>query len=191
MKPTYLTFRTNRNRRIWVRPMTCQDAPLLIDIFAHLSPQSRYLRFHESLDAPDPALVEERAREMATIAPDRGRGWLAFANIGGRKTPVGGARWVRVDDETAEIALTVRDDFQGQGIGRQLLRVAVLDADAAGISKLTAVVHGSNQAAMQLLRYSPVPLQRDIHAGEMYVEIDLRQSGLVEHLREDALVLAA
>ncbi len=190
MPTTYLTFRTSRNRRIWVRPLTCNDAPLLIDIFAHLSPESRYMRFHESLESPDPARVEATARQIAGIAPEQGHGWLAFANIRGRKTPVGGARWVRVDNETAEIGLTVRDDFQGQGIGRELLRLAVLDADAAGITKIVAVIQGANQAITQLLRHSPVPLERSVSGGEIYVEIDLKESGIVESLRQQTSVVA-
>lgn len=190
MPTTYLTFLTSKNRRIWVRPMTCQDAPLLLDIFANLSPQSRYMRFNESLESPDPALMERTAHEIVALDPDQGRGWLAFANIRGRKTPVGGVRWVRVDAEHAEIALTVRDDFQGQGIGSKLLPIAVLDASAAGITTIVAVVHGANQAVVQLLRHSPVPLQKTVSGGAIYVEIDLKESGIVERLREQALAAA-
>lgn len=178
-----LTFLTDRRRRIWLRLMQPSDAAHLVDIFAHLSPQSRYMRFHEPLEAPDPARVEEKAREMAALDPDKGRGWLAFANIRGRRTPVGGIQWVRVDETTAEIALTVRDDFQGQGIGRELLRAAVLDAADAGVARIVAIVHGTNQAVMHLLRHSPVPIQKTISAGEIYVEVDLKDSGIVEGLR--------
>lgn len=190
MKTPRYTFRTSRNRRIWVRPMTHKDAPLLIEIFAHLSPQSRYLRFHEPLAAPEPERIEKTAREIAALDPDQGRGWLAFANIRGHKTPVGGVRWVRVDGDNAEVALTVRDDFQGQGIGRELLTLAILDASAGGVAKIVAVVHGSNQAIMQLLRYSPVPLQKSVSAGEIFVEVDLKESGIVEGLRQQSSAVA-
>ncbi len=190
MKTPQLTFLTNRNRRIWVRPMTCQDAPLLIDIFAHLSPESRYMRFHESLESPDQERIEKTALEIASLKPDQGRGWLAFANIHRRRTPVGGVRWVRVDAESAEIALTIRDDFQGQGIGSELLRLAVLDADASGIAKIVAVIQGANHPITQLLRRSPVPLHKTVSGGEIYVEIDLKGSGIVESLREQASAVA-
>lgn len=179
-----LTFLTRRKRRIWVRPMTAKDAPLLIEIFAHLSPQSRYMRFHEPLEAPDPEQVEEKAREIAALDPDRGHGWLAFATVRGRRTPVAGIRWVRVDETTAEIALTVRDDFQGQGIGRELLGIAVLDAADAGMARVVAIVHGANQSVLQLLRHSPAPIHKTISAGEIYVEADLAE--IAQALRAQA-----
>ncbi len=179
-----LTFLTRRKRRIWLRPMRPDDVSHLIDIFAHLSPQSRYFRFHEPLEAPDPEQVEEKAREIAALDPDKGRGWLAFANVRGRRTPVGGIRWVRVDETTAEIALTVRDDFQGQGIGLELLRIAVLDADAAGVRRVVAVIQGANQSVVQLLRHAPAPIQKTISAGEIYVEADLRE--VAAAMREQA-----
>ena len=134
------------------------------------------MRFHQSLDDPDPAVVQAEAREIAENAPLQGRGWLAFVHMGRQpKVAVGGVRWVRLqpDGLRAEIALTVRDDFQEQGIGQELLRLTALDARAAGIKKLIAVYQGANQAVNQLLSHSPVPVQRVIHAGEIFIEADL------------------
>ncbi len=175
MSSSYRTFHTRTGRRVWVRTITgAEDAPYLVDIFAHLSPQSRYMRFHEPLDDPDPAVVLAKAREIAENAPLQGRGWLAFVHRGRQpKVAVGGVRWVRLQPDVAEIALTVRDDFQEQGIGRELLRLVALDARAAGIKKLIAVYQGANQAVSQLLSHSPVPMQRVIHAGEIFIEADL------------------
>lgn len=182
------TFRTTKGRRIWVRPMRADDAPHLMAIFAALSPQSRYLRFHEPLEAPDPALVEVRAQEMVEMTLRHGHGWLAFARRGNRRVPIGGVRWVRVpasspdEPPQAEVAVTVCDAFQGQGIGRELLRLAVLDAHAAGIQRLLAVVHGSNRAIMHLLAHAPVPLRQSIHAGEVYIEADIGDGELLARL---------
>jgi predicted N-acetyltransferase YhbS len=108
--------------------MRADDAPHLMAIFAALSPQSRYLRFHEPLEAPDPALVEVRAQEMVEMTLRHGHGWLAFARRGNRRVPIGGVRWVRVpasspdEPPQAEVAVTVCDAFQGQGIGRRLIQ---------------------------------------------------------------------
>lgn len=132
------------------------------------------MRFHEPLDDPDPAVVQATATELAANVSLLGRGWLAFVHSGRQpKVAVGGVRWVRLQPEVAEIALTVRDDFQDQGIGQLLLRLAAFDARASGIKRLIAVYQGSNQAVSQLLRHSPVPVERVIHAGEIYIEADL------------------
>lgn len=175
MPSAYQVFRTRTGRSLWVRTIAgAEDAPYLVDIFAHLSPQSRYMRFHESLDAPDEAVIEATAHEIAANASLQGRGWLAFVHRGRQpKVAVGGVRWVRLQPDVAEIALTVRDDFQEQGIGQELLRLAALDARASGIRKLIAVYQGANQAVSQLLHHSPVPVERVIHAGEIFIEADL------------------
>ncbi len=190
MADSAFTFRTAKGRRIWVRPLRAGDAPHLVAIFQALSPQSRYLRFHEPLEAPDPALVETRACEIVETTLRHGRGWLAFARRHNRRVPIGGVRWLRVPpsapDEPpgAEIAVTVCDAFQGQGIGRALLRLAVRDAHAAGIRRLLAVVHGSNRAVMYLLAQAPVPLRQSVYAGEVYIEADLGNDELLASLTE-------
>ena len=175
MSSSYQIFHTRTGRRVWVRAITgAEDTPYLVDIFAHLSPQSRYMRFHEPLDDPDPEVVQAKARELAENVSSQGRGWLAFVHRGRQpKVAVGGVRWVRLQPDVAEIALTVRDDFQEQGIGRELLRLDALDARTAGIKKLIAVYQGSNQAVSQLLRHSPLAVHRVIHAGEIFIETDL------------------
>lgn len=177
---TTWTFLSDRGRRIWVRPLCPTDVPYLIDIFDHLSPESRYQRFNELLDAPEPNRIQAEAKQIAAMAPDQGHGWLAFANIKRKKTAVGGVRWVRVSDEVAEVALTVRDDFQGQGIGRELVRLALEDARATGIHKINAVFQGGNQAVTQLLRHSPIPLEHKTLAGQVYIEVDLTHSTWME-----------
>lgn len=167
-------FTAANGMRIRVRILTAADAPYLIDLFENLSPQSRYQRFHEPLEDPDPVRVQSTADEIASTTASKGKGWLAFADLPGEPdAPVGGVRWVRVNETTAEVGLTIRDDMQGQGIGRELLRLLVLDAHSAGIEKLVAVTLATNQAVSVLARHSQVPLTRSIYAGELYLEADI------------------
>ncbi|MCO6451569.1 MAG: GNAT family N-acetyltransferase [Caldilineales bacterium] len=172
--------------RVWVRPLTSEDAPHLIDLFEHLSPQSRYQRFHEPLNDPDPVRVQSTAREIATEAPMKGRGWLAFANLPGQPcAPVGGVRWARVEADVAEVGITVRDDMQNIGIGRELLRLTVIDAHRSGVKKLIAVTLASNRAVAALARDSHVPLTRSIHAGELYLEADISDEASIARLASE------
>jgi hypothetical protein len=116
-EPTH-TFETKTQRFVWIRPLHADDTAHLIDIFEHLSPDSRYLRFHESLVDPNPEYIEKKAAEIATLPEDSGLGWLAFTNLPEQAcAPIGGVRCVRLPEtpEVAEVALTVRDDFAGRG----------------------------------------------------------------------------
>ncbi|NOX60809.1 MAG: GNAT family N-acetyltransferase [Chloroflexi bacterium] len=188
MTPSTYAFQADDGAWVRVRPMRADDAPHLVDIFEHLSPESRYLRFHEPLDAPDPHLVKQTAVEMAENATKNGRGWLAFVDLPDRaNAPVAGVRWVRLDEETAEIALTVRDDMQRKGIGRELLRLAALDAYASGVRKLIAVLIATNQPVLRLLQRSPFPVKRTYRSGELYVEVELTDDGVAQLLHERRL----
>jgi len=167
-------FTTKTGLQVRVRPLYPDDAPFLIDLFAHLGPESRYLRFHQALATIPPHQAMGEATTLTYTTWRHGQGWLAFADLPDEPdAPVGGVRWIRTNGDVAEMALTVRDDMQGQGIGSELLRFAVEQARVQGIRTMTAVVQAGNHAIQRLLSASPWPVHRTIHAGEMFVEVDL------------------
>jgi RimJ/RimL family protein N-acetyltransferase len=67
---------------------------------------------------------------------------------------VGIARYVRdrEDPHTAEIAVTVIDDWQGRGLGTELLARLSERACQEGISRFTAAVAADNAAMARLVR---------------------------------------
>ncbi len=152
------------------------DTQNLVDIFAHLSPESRYLRFHEALTHASAQLVQDTAAGFATMPAEKGKGWLAFADLPDQPcAPVGGIRYVRLPNEpgVAEVALTVRDDLHGQGIGRELLYLLAKQARSEGLYKLTAIVQANNRAVLRLLSAAPIPVERKFEGGEIFMEADL------------------
>jgi GNAT superfamily N-acetyltransferase len=62
------------------------------------------------------------------------------------------ARYVTVDMETAEIALTVRDDYQGAGLGHLLLAVLTRAAAAEGRTRLRGDVLLGNTPMLRLMQ---------------------------------------
>ena len=173
---TIHTFETEIGLHVWIRPMRPDDVQNLVDIFEHMTPESRYLRFHEALTNASPQLVRKTAAQFATMPPEKGKGWLAFADLPDQPcAPVGGVRYVRIesDPEVAEVALTVRDDLHGQGIGRALLQLLVTQARADGLRKLTAIVQADNRVALRLLNAASIPIKRKFESGEVFIEADL------------------
>ncbi len=149
------SFRTKDGHQIWVRPLEPVDAHYLVDLFDHLGSESRYLRFNLALNNPDPELVWSEARRLAQIDPKRDGAWLAFCDLPTQPgAAVGGARYVRLDETTAEASLAVRDDMQNKGIGIELLRLLVEQARLAGIKKLVASAQRGNRALWHLLERS-------------------------------------
>ncbi|MFN2189718.1 MAG: GNAT family N-acetyltransferase [Candidatus Promineifilaceae bacterium] len=150
-------FYSNEGQLISVRPMTAEDAPLLVNLFEHMGPNSRYLRFNLALTDPDPELVWEEARRMADVDADKDGAWLAFTDLPGqRDAPIAAVRYARLDPVTAEAALAVRDDMQNKGIGSGLLLFLVDRAQDAGILRFVATIQRANQALLHILNESPL-----------------------------------
>jgi GNAT superfamily N-acetyltransferase len=130
-----------------VRPVESTDKQLLLAGFERLSPESRYARFM----APVVELSEEQLRYLTEIDYVDHFAWAALrADRPGEG--IGVARYVRLADEpdVAEAAITVLDQYQGQGLGTLLLALLAVAARAAGIRWFRAFVLEEN-APMRVL----------------------------------------
>ena len=107
--------------------MQPDDAGDLVDLFEHLSTNSRYMQFNQYLASVDPELVRREAEHIALVDPARGLGVLAFADLPDQPhAPVAAARYIRTDDpQQAEVSVSVRDDLQHQGIGAEIAALSV------------------------------------------------------------------
>jgi len=134
-------------RRFLVRPINPQDKDLLASGLAHLSPESVYRRFLSA----KPRFTAAELRYLTEIDHVDHEALIAVLAADPSHV-VGVARFVRdpEDPTCAEVAVTVGDPYQGQGIGRYL---GVLIADAArdrGVQRFTATMLAENTAAHRL-----------------------------------------
>ena len=134
--------------KVVIRQVHRDDAPLLADGFARLSPESRRLRFLRRKDE----LSAAELRYFTDVDHHDHEALGALDHAAGRG--VGVARYVRDtgDPQSAEIAVTVVDDWQGRGLGTELLAQLSGRARAAGIRRFTALVSADNAAMTALLR---------------------------------------
>jgi RimJ/RimL family protein N-acetyltransferase len=141
------TVRLRDGSKVLIRPVRNSDAPHLADGFARLSARSRQLRFH----APKPRLSQAELRYLTDI-DHYDHEAIGALNRGGQG--VGIARYVRSADDprAAEIAITVVDDWQGLGLGTELVAGLSDRARQAGIERFTALVTADNMAVAGLLR---------------------------------------
>lgn len=154
------SFRTKDGDLIRLRPLRPEDAHHLVDLFNHMGPESRFLRFNMALPDPDPELVWAEARRLARIDPERDGAWLAFAQLSNNdEIPVGGVRYMRIENQVAEASIVVRDDMQNKGIGNELLNFLTGQARQAGINKLVATVQRNNRPIFHLLKKSDFLLE--------------------------------
>jgi RimJ/RimL family protein N-acetyltransferase len=157
--------------KVVIRQVRSADAPLLADGFARLSPESRRLRFLRRKDE----LSAAELRYFTDVDHHDHEALGALDHAGGRG--VGVARYVRdtSDPQAAEIAVTVADDWQGRGLGTELLAQLSGRARAEGIHRFTALVSADNAAMAGLLRsVSASPVHRE--HGTVEYEIELAPS---------------
>jgi len=154
--------------QVVIRPVGRADAPLLADGFARLSPESRRMRFLRRKDELTPAEVHY----FTDVDHHDHEALGALDRAGGRG--VGVARYVRDtgDPQSAEIAVTVVDDWQGRGLGAELLARLSGRARAAGIRRFTALVSADNAAMAGLLRsVSASPVHGEYGAVEYEIPL--------------------
>ena len=61
------TFTTRNGQWLTVRPLTEDDAPLRVDLFRRLSPNSRYQRFHIPMEHVSDETIWQGASDMAHV----------------------------------------------------------------------------------------------------------------------------
>ena len=145
-----------------IRVMRPADEPSLLALLQSLSDESRWLRFYSS--ASGSALAAEAHRE-ATL--EHTFGLLAFSGV--EERVVGHAFYVVIDEDRAEVAFAIANDFQARGLGSILLGQLAEVAAANGIPVFEAEVVAANHAMLHVFRASGFPLEVSASAGQLHV----------------------
>lgn len=146
-------------RWVSIRPIERRDASALSDFYAHLSLESRRRRFLSCGSRLDRAFVDRLAAAPGIVAVLRERGPDDGAIVAHAS--------VQPDGEGgAELAFAVADRFQGLGIGRRLVGLALRQAQAMGSRRATATLLAENAPMRHLLIDAGTPVVTDrIDAG--------------------------
>jgi RimJ/RimL family protein N-acetyltransferase len=133
---------------VLIRPIQGADAPALADGFARLSLRSRQMRFL----TPKAELSAAELRYLTEIDHHDHEALGAVDHAVGNG--VGVARYVRSaeDARSAEIAVTVVDEWQGRGLGTELVAQLSERALAEGIRRFTGLAAADNVAVARLAR---------------------------------------
>jgi len=163
--PGEFVLRDGTPALLW--PLLPTDAETLRDVFRRLSPGSRYHRFLHVLDQLDDPMIRllvdsvdgvHHIALLLIVLPPRSQEEL-----------IGVAHLVQYPDDpaTADIAVTVVDDWQGRGAGTALAS-ALLARRPAAVTRLRTLVAAGNRAALALL------------AGAGHVSAGLPEQGVLD-----------
>lgn len=128
-----------------VRPILPMDAPLIAEGLSGLSESNRFARFGVGIDS----LSSQEIKYLSEVDHRTHVAW--GATIGGEPAGVG-RYFVMPEEGCAELALTVVDRFQRQGLGRSLFDVLTAVARHDGVPSFCFEVSSSNVPVKRLLR---------------------------------------
>lgn len=145
-------------RQVRVRPIHPSDAAAEQAFLATLSARSRLLRFHGAMKQLPPAVLQA----MTALDFDDHVALVAeAAGDDGAARLVADARYVREGAGQAEFAVAVADDWQGLGLGRELLQRLGNHARSRGLGHLRGSVLSDNEPMLALMRSLGAHLRLD------------------------------
>jgi acyl-CoA hydrolase/GNAT superfamily N-acetyltransferase len=168
------TYRkTKSGMDIFLRPIKMTDEHELKDFIHGLSDRSLYTRFiSKRQDVPHERLQElvviDYTQEMAIVAVVEGEE--------GKETFVGvGRYYIYPDRQSAEVAFAVRDDFQNNGIGQELLTYLTYLARRQGLLGFTAEVLAGNEPMLHVFEKGGFEMHRRTIAGLAELKMMFKQ----------------
>ncbi|MDJ0613229.1 MAG: GNAT family N-acetyltransferase [Rhizobiaceae bacterium] len=149
--PQEVMLRTalRNGREVAIRQVRPEDKQLFIDGHAELSPEDRYLRFFQHM----PSLDDKLLKQLTELDHVEREAVGALDISKSNPKPIGVARYVakQSNSDTAEFALTVASDYQGEGLGKLLLKVLADRAVANGFKYLSGLVLPQNTKMSKML----------------------------------------
>lgn len=167
-------FVLHDGRQALIRVVRPDDRERLIAAFALLEPRTIYSRFFtyrkeippETLDRIDRIDFVHVAGLVVTLAGVEGETIIGAAGYVGRIAEDGAS--------AAELAFTIEEDFQHQGLATRLFELLLQMARRHAIVRFEAEVLAENVPMLNVFRHCGLPLRQRREAGTVRFEIDLR-----------------
>jgi len=154
---------------VLIRPVQPEDKELFVAGWEHFGEESRYRRFMGAKGSLTPGelayLTEvDHVNHEALGARDAATG-----------EGVGVARYVRLPatPDVAEAAVAVVDEWQGRGLGGELLGRVTVRARANGIKRFHASLFAINHAMLALFEDLGEVEVRNVGEGRIEIDVDL------------------
>jgi acetyltransferase len=141
-------FQLPEGQDVTIRPIRPEDAEIERAFVRGLSPEARYLRFHQTMRELSQALLVrftqlDYHREMALIAT---------TGVDGRETEIAVARFFsNPDARSAEFAVVIADEWQRRGVGTRLMNQLIEAAREKGFARLEGEVLAHNACMLRFI----------------------------------------
>lgn len=142
-----LTLSTRSGIEVDIRPATTADEADLAAFFDSVSEEDRRFRFlsaaeHVSHEQLEPLVHADHFRTESWVGINRASGKIVASGVLACDGPL----------DTAEVAISIRGDHRGKGIGWAMLDFLAQQARARGCRRVISIESRSNHAAIELER---------------------------------------
>ncbi|MCC6472261.1 MAG: GNAT family N-acetyltransferase [Burkholderiales bacterium] len=146
---------------VTLRPIRPEDAEMEVEFVRALSPQSRYLRFMNTLRELTPQMLAR----FTQIDYEREMAFIAVIEESGREMEIGVARYVtNPDGRSCEFAVVVADAYHRSGVGRRLMGRLIEVARSRGLRAMVGHVLADNEPMHRMtaaLGFTSAPVSGD------------------------------
>jgi RimJ/RimL family protein N-acetyltransferase len=155
---------------VLLRQIRPEDAVRLAEGIRRLSPASRYLRFQRAVSE----LSDQELRYLTDVDHVDHEAIVALDTTRPERPGVGVARYVRepFEPEVAEAAITVADEYHGQGAGTLLLGALAARARENGVRVFRSYVLDGNTAMLEV--FDHLGARRELETSGLWrVDLDV------------------
>ncbi|HMZ76035.1 MAG TPA: bifunctional acetate--CoA ligase family protein/GNAT family N-acetyltransferase [Rhodocyclaceae bacterium] len=143
---------------ITIRPIKPEDAELEVDFVRKLSPETKFLRFMNTMRELPPAMVAR----LTQIDYDREMAFVATIEENDAEVEIGVARYaVNPDGESCEFAIVVAEDWQHRGLARRLMGVLIETARNRGLHSMAGIFLSNNDRMLKFVQSLGFVLSND------------------------------
>ncbi|WP_041440143.1 GNAT family N-acetyltransferase [Syntrophobacter fumaroxidans] len=160
---------------VTIRAIRPDDRNRIVEAFGHLERETIYSRFFRYKSQ----LTDEELRAFTEADFKNVVALVVTIPAGGEdETVIGSGSYVLYGPSDAqgraEVAFTVEEDYQGQGIASRILKHLVDIAREQGVLRFEAEVLAENRAMLTVFAHSGLPMKTSLEEGVVYVSLSLQ-----------------
>jgi acetyltransferase len=169
------SWTTEASGEFMIRPIRPEDESLVVDFHGRLSNETVYQRYFTKLGY-EQRVAHERLVRVCFTDYDREIGLVAERlDPETNKLCIAGiARLIRLhNSNTAEFSLIVADDYQGIGLGTEMVRRIIEVGRAEGVDRIVAEILGANGGMVRICQELGFDIEADDDGETVQAELRL------------------
>ncbi len=164
---------------ITIRAIRPNDKELINEAFKNLEPETIYKRFFRYKSE----LTDDELKRINEFDFETNVALVVTVVEKNREIIIGGVQYYVLGNTTdsptqAEVAFTVEEDYQGQGMGFRLLKQLIRIAREKGVDQFVAKVLPQNKAMLAVFAHSGLPVKQNYEGGFISVTISLTETSI-------------